>query len=309
MSRRFGPLCGLLVVVAATGCRRSSVDECDGVTCSSHGKCVVVRREPTCACREGYRPEGLNCLPLELPPATDATAEPPVSRLCSLVLEALDAPQPDGATDLATAAKRDAIGRAGPAIADECAAFLEEIRAAPEAVACATRVLERAAQEGVALGTLGARDAEAAACGDRWKRTIEGQADRFQQLVQAQRERFGVAVFGFHRQYGFRGGAGEEFCRRFVAALPGAPPELLQTGAQAPEEWTARVRSCGETIDGYELRPLLRWCIVDRTDRILAERSATPCEPYATEEEKSGLRQLVAALLGLMPVDAGAGGG
>ena len=320
-------------VVAATGCRRSSMEACDGVTCSGHGKCVVIRREPTCACYDGYRPDGPNCLPLQpagvgtalpgpvpspspagppgvtVPPAppgpgADVTGEPPLGRLCSLVLQALVARQPDGQTDLATEAKRDAIGRSGAAIADECRAFLQEIGISAEAVACATRTLEQAAQEGITLGTLGARDPEAAACGEQWKLTIEAQVDRFQQLLQAQRERFGVAVFGFHRQYGFGGGAGEEFCRRFVAALTDAPPELLRPAAEVPDEWAARVRSCGEMVDGYDLRPLLRWCIVDRADAILAARSVTPCEPYAAPEELDGLRQLVTTLLALAPVAA-----
>jgi hypothetical protein len=336
MTRHSGPLLGLLVVaVAAAGCRRSSTDACDGVTCSSHGKCVVIRREPTCACYDGYRPDGPNCLPLRLPlaeaalpgpvppsspagppgvtippappePAADATGEPPFGRLCSLVLQALVARQPDGQTDLATEAKRDAIGRYGSAIAEGCGAFLQEMGVAREAVACATRTLEQAAQEGLTLGALGARDPEAAACGEQWRQAIAAQVDRFQQMLQVQREQYGVAVFGFHRQYGFEGGAGEEFCRRFVAALPDAPPELLRPATQVPDDWAARVRSCGEMIDGYELPPLLRWCIVDRADRILVERSAVPCEPYAAAEEREGLRQLVTALLALAPVAAAA---
>ena len=37
-------------------------DSCEGITCSAHGQCALVGGEPTCACEEGYRPEGLNCL-------------------------------------------------------------------------------------------------------------------------------------------------------------------------------------------------------------------------------------------------------
>ena len=53
---------------------------CKGITCSSHGKCVVKSGEPVCACYEGYAPDttaGLSCIPLTSSGAWAAISEPP----------------------------------------------------------------------------------------------------------------------------------------------------------------------------------------------------------------------------------------
>lgn len=317
---------------AGTACRSAgSSAACEGVSCSGHGKCVVVRREPVCACEEGYRPDGPNCVPLqtaagpvpeppaeaappappppaaepvpgldaggEPPPAPPATATEELTQLCALALEALARPGAGELPDLATLAKRDAIRRAAPTITEDCTRFLLDLAAAPEAVACATAALRRAAEAGVDLGRLGAEDPEVAACGERWKQTVEAGAEEFQRFVQRQRQAFGVAVFGFHRQYGFADGPDEELCRRWLAAAPGAPPELLRPTTTPADDWAARVAACRRELGAVELRPLARWCLVDRADELLATRSAEPCLPFAVATEVDALRSLVQRLL------------
>ena len=324
---------GLLLALGLAGsaCRSTgSAAACEGVSCSGHGKCVVVRREPVCACEEGYRPEGPNCVPLqtagpapettgeatpprppppaaepvpglevggEPPAATPATATPELTQLCALALEALARPAAGELPDLATLAKRDAIRRAAPAITEDCTRFLLDLAAAPEAVACATTALRRAAEAGVDLGRLGAQDPEVAACGERWKQAVEAGAEAFQRFVQRQRQAFGVAVFGFHRQYGFTDGPDEELCRRWLAAAPGAPPELLRPTMPLADDWTARISMCRRELGASELRPLARWCLVDRADELLATRAAEPCLPFALPAEVDALRRLVERLL------------
>jgi len=232
----------VLLGLAAGGCRSRSNEACEGVPCSGHGKCVVVRHDPTCACNDGYRPEGLNCLPLEPPAAGNAGAgqpppappgpppivapvppppPPPVdptlppldelSRLCSLALKALQRPEPNAPPDLATEAKRDAIARMTDKLVESCLGIVQTLGADRAAVACAVDALSAAEQQDINLGTLGARDPAAVACGETWAEIIEGRSDSFQQALRQQRDAFGVAVFGFHRQYGFSGGIGEEF--------------------------------------------------------------------------------------------------
>lgn len=322
---------GLLVGLAGAGCRAAErAALCEGVSCGGHGTCVVVRREPTCACEEGYRPEGPNCLPLQPaapaagttpagpatlppPPATEPLTdrdggEPPppdsvisaaqdLTLLCALALEALARPAEGERLDLATAAKREAIRRAAPALTEECTRFLLELAVAPEAVACATSALRRAADAGLDLGRLGAQDADVAACGARWKQTVEAGAEPFRGFVQRQRQAFGVAVFGFHRQYGFAGGPDEELCRRWLAAAPDAPPDLLRETAALDADWQERVAACRRELDAAPLGPLARWCLVDRADELRAARAADPCLPFAPETEGEALRGLVQRLL------------
>ncbi|MBN1773887.1 MAG: hypothetical protein JXB32_21680 [Deltaproteobacteria bacterium] len=320
----------LALGLAGTACR--STDHaalCDGVSCSGHGKCVVVRREPVCACEEGYRPDGPNCVPLPLaepapappgkvvavappPPATEpvpgldpdgtpsenaATATPELTQLCALALEALARPAEGEQPDLATLAKRDAIRRAAPAITEDCARFLLELAAAPETVECATQALRRAAEAGVDLGRLGAEDPAVTTCGERWKQAVEAGTEEFRRFTQRQRQAFGVAVFGFHRQYGFAGGPDEELCRRWLAAAPGAPPELLRATATPAGDWSLRLEACRRELAAVELRPLARWCLVDRADELRAARSADPCLPFAVPAETDALGRLVQLLL------------
>jgi len=326
----------LLEALACGGCRRSTENRCDGISCSGHGKCVVLRREPTCACEEGWRPEGPNCVPLDVPPAmpvaapdadgwirspTPAPPAPPappadasptpgsgetpseadLDRLCSRALEALARPDPAMPPDLATEAKHDAVDRWGEQLRERCTGWVQELRASRDAVACASLALEQAAARGTGLAALGEQDPAVAACGETWKGIVEARAPAFQRMLQEQRDAFGVAVFGFHRQFGFPGGLGEEFCRRFVAALPDAPPAVLRGSVELPVEWSVKLESCGQAIDGFELPPLLRWCVVDRAEAILAAGSAEPCLPYAIPDERDGVRQLVAALVALAP--------
>jgi hypothetical protein len=210
-------------------------------------------------------------------------------------------PDAGGAAELAVPAKRDAVALYRTAIVADCADFVRDAGFGAEAIACGIRTLRQTLQEEVDLGTLGGRDPAAAACGETWKGELDVHAAEFQRLLLAQRDRFGVAVFGFHRQYGFAGGAGEEFCRRFAAALPGAPRALLEPGGELPEAWRALLRSCGEIISVFELRPLLRWCIVDRADEILGRGTAEPCEPFAGPGDVDGLRQIVRELRALGP--------
>jgi len=40
----------------------SEINECEGITCSSHGSCDVVNNSPVCNCNTGYHAEGLNCV-------------------------------------------------------------------------------------------------------------------------------------------------------------------------------------------------------------------------------------------------------
>jgi hypothetical protein len=112
-----------------------------------------------------------------------------------------------------------------------------------------------------------------------------------------QRQQFGVAVFGFHRQYGFAGGPDEELCRRWLAAFPDAPPELLRPAEAPAAPWAARVDACRREVGAVALRPLARWCLVDRAEQILAVRAADPCVPFAVAEEVEALRGLVGRLL------------
>lgn len=308
---------------------------CEGVSCSGHGKCVVVRREPACACEEGYRPDGPNCVPLQaiaapaaalpgeapvappppamepvpaqnrVPPSPEGPAQgaADLTQLCALALEALARPIAGESPDLATLAKRDAIRRAAPAITEDCTKFLLELAVAPEAVECATQALRRAAETGTDLGRLGAQDPAVAACGERWKQAVEAGAEAFRNFGLRQRQRFGVAVFGFHRQYGFAGGPDEELCRRWLAAWPDAPPELLRPAGTPAAPWAARIEACRREVGAVALRPLARWCLVDRAEEVLAARTADPCVPFAVAEEVEALRGLVGRLL------AEAGGG
>lgn len=345
MRNRVGIGVLLLVGLGGAACRSAeNAALCEGVSCSGHGKCVVVRREPACACEEGYRPDGPNCVPLQpLPapspspgasaattvapppppaaepvPGLDRPGPPPegapkgmadLTQLCTLALEALARPTAGEVPDLATLAKRDAIQRAAPTIAEDCTKFLIDLAVAPEAVACATQALRRAAETGLDLGRLGAQDPAVAACGERWKQTVEAGAEAFRNFGLQQRQRFGVAVFGFHRQYGFAGGPDEELCRRWLAAGPDAAPGLLRPAETPPPEWQARIESCRREVGAVALRPLARWCLVDRAGEILASRSADPCVPFAVTEEVEALRKLVERLLPApapTPADAGA---
>ncbi len=70
---------------------------CDGITCSSHGNCVVTGRgSPTCACFNGFTPDtvnGLSCVPIGNPQRVRQNnyqrREPPVDSVASLTM-ALD---------------------------------------------------------------------------------------------------------------------------------------------------------------------------------------------------------------------------
>ena len=44
----------------------TTVCPCQGVACSDHGTCEAVDGEPTCDCDEGYEPDGLECIPIEV---------------------------------------------------------------------------------------------------------------------------------------------------------------------------------------------------------------------------------------------------
>jgi|GEM_PF-4275813 len=345
---RIGIGIGVLLVFGWGGVACRSAENaalCEGVSCSGHGKCVVVRHDPACACEEGYRPDGPNCVPLPAaaapaaaapaaapsdeapvappppPPAMEPVppqnrAEPPpqgpakdaaeLTQLCALALEALARPIDGESPDLATLAKRDAIRRAAPAITEDCTKFLLELAVAPETVECATQALRRAAETGMDLGRLGAQDPAVAACGERWKQAVEAGAEAFRNFGMRQRQRFGVAVFGFHRQYGFAAGPDEELCRRWLAAFPDAPPELLRPAEAPAAPWAARVDACRREVGAVALRPLARWCLVDRAEQILAARAADPCVPFAVAEEVEALRGLVGRLLAVAGAGAGA---
>ena len=55
-------LCSLSAMLVLVGCKADADDFCSEISCSNHGTCVIAAGEPTCACNEGYRPDGLNCL-------------------------------------------------------------------------------------------------------------------------------------------------------------------------------------------------------------------------------------------------------
>ena len=50
---------------------------CDGVSCTGHGRCIVIRGEPGCACEEGYEADavGLNCYEVESAPSPPEETE------------------------------------------------------------------------------------------------------------------------------------------------------------------------------------------------------------------------------------------
>jgi hypothetical protein len=73
---------------------------CDGVQCSGHGRCIVVRGEPACACEAGSTPDatGLNCN-VAAPVVAQVMAAPvpvpaPVSQPVVVTVPVAVAPQP-----------------------------------------------------------------------------------------------------------------------------------------------------------------------------------------------------------------------
>jgi hypothetical protein len=49
-------------------------DPCQAIDCSQHGQCVIVGGNPYCQCETGYRPEGYECIPVEVEdPCQDVT--------------------------------------------------------------------------------------------------------------------------------------------------------------------------------------------------------------------------------------------
>ncbi len=239
------------------------------------------------------------------PPAVPRSAVPPHDaehdRLCALVLDALAVAPAAGGPALAETAKRDAVARYRDHLKVDCLAFLWEAKVGADAVRCAAAAFEAALREGVGLDVLAARDPLVAACGGTWKTIAEARADALRRVIAAQRERFGVAVFGFHRAYRFEGGATAETCRRFFAAVPGAPEGLLAPQWAPAADWRERIDACGRAVDGAGLAPLLRWCLVDRAPAVISARSGAQCEAYARHDEKEPLGRAVGALLALLP--------
>jgi hypothetical protein len=77
---------GALTSVAATTLAQENppatpeselTDPCEGVVCSGHGRCVVVRGEPACACEEGFRADatGVNCIAPSTTGSTDLSQQ------------------------------------------------------------------------------------------------------------------------------------------------------------------------------------------------------------------------------------------
>lgn len=322
------PIVPLAVLLLAAACGKAPPSNpCDGVPCSGRGKCAVVRGEPMCACDPGFRPEGLNCLPLDgapaaaaptagpdpavtpgttaepPPPAEDGPTDPDTARgLCQDVVEMLARPpaDPEAPEELTTVAKRVAIRRWTRDIIDGCAAFLVDGGVPIEAVRCGAAAVQAARAANTGLDRIAETDPKVAACGRRWQKEIEGRAPAFQSLLGQQRDRFGIAVLGFHRVYQFPGGLPVETCRRFLAGAPGAPPDLLRD-VPLTVPWGPAVEKC-TTFPGLEaIPPLLRWCLIDRSVDILRDRTAAPCEPIAQPEEWEAFRSTVEALLGIVP--------
>lgn len=82
----------LLLAPLATG--QPVADSCAGLTCSSHGTCVVKAGEPVCACNDGYTPDtttGLSCQPVAPLPAAAPT---PIAPTDSSTTPSTDANQP-----------------------------------------------------------------------------------------------------------------------------------------------------------------------------------------------------------------------
>lgn len=62
----------LALVALCGGCKaRDGEDPCSGITCSGHGRCVVIDGEPVCECDAGYEPDGLSCVPTTGESTTD----------------------------------------------------------------------------------------------------------------------------------------------------------------------------------------------------------------------------------------------
>jgi hypothetical protein len=53
-----------LIVSFASSALAQQVNSCNGIACSGHGQCIVIRGEPACACGDGFISDaaGLNCV-------------------------------------------------------------------------------------------------------------------------------------------------------------------------------------------------------------------------------------------------------
>ena len=62
--RQSGFLVMVLVFSFASSVWAQQVDPCSGIACSGHGRCIVVRGEPACACEAEFTADasGLNCV-------------------------------------------------------------------------------------------------------------------------------------------------------------------------------------------------------------------------------------------------------
>lgn len=87
MSRRSVCFVVAAFVISVSSNVCAQQDQCAGITCAGHGRCVVIRGEPGCACDEGFVADatGLNCAstvpppvaaPVEVTPAPEPAPAP-----------------------------------------------------------------------------------------------------------------------------------------------------------------------------------------------------------------------------------------
>jgi hypothetical protein len=237
------------------------------------------------------------------PPVPDDPSGTPAQRLlCERTLDVLLAAPLAPNDQLVGEAKREAAGRHRAQVVMSCVRFLALTAVPEEALTCGAAAMQGALDRQIDLGKLAELDEATAACGAKWKSVIGERAGEFQKLLREQRIAFGVAVFGFHRAYTFAGGRQEEFCRRFLAAAPGAPAAaLLAVDAEIPAEWRAALDRCTTDAPDRALRPLLRWCLADRAALMLEAGTDRPCGPILLPGEAESFRAVFEQLRALTP--------
>lgn len=107
MSRRSVCFVVAAFVISVSSNVYAQQDQCAGITCAGHGRCVVIRGEPGCACDEGFTADatGLNCA---------STVPPPVAA----PVEVTSAPEPAPAPEATPAPAPATVTQPAPARRD-----------------------------------------------------------------------------------------------------------------------------------------------------------------------------------------------